>query len=262
MPASSRMGGRLHNPVRLSKIIHTQPEFRVCHGFVPPVSCPPFSQNLRSGPVGDIFREVDEELKQERYEKLWREYRWYIIGAAVAVVAAVAGWQAWNAYQTNQRHAEGQRFAAAAALLLDGKSNEAADAFSSLARGRVLRLRGPCPSSTRRRSRPRPEMRSRRSRFTTVSRKIRPLLRPMQGLATVLAALQALKVPSIGADAIRNKIQPMSTAGRPYRHVRAGDTRPDGAKGRGYRSGAEPIIAPSSTTPRPQPVSGPGRRRC
>ena len=41
-----------------------------------------------------IFREVDEELKQERYEKLWREYRWYIIGAAIVVVAAVAGWQA------------------------------------------------------------------------------------------------------------------------------------------------------------------------
>ena len=84
--------------------------------------------------MGDIFREVDEELKQERYEKLWRQYRWHIMGAAIVMVAAVAGWQTWNAYQTSQRHAEGQKFAAAAALLVEGKPTEAADAFSGLTR--------------------------------------------------------------------------------------------------------------------------------
>ena len=168
--------------------------------------------------MGDIFREVDEELKQERYEKLWREYRWYIIGAAVAVVAAVAGWQAWNAYQTNQRHAEGQRFAAAAALLLDGKSNEAADAFSSLARGAssgygvLSQFYQASIASKAGNAVQAIEIYDRIAEDSAAPPS-------MQGLATVLAALQALKVPSIGADAIRNKIQPMSTAGRPYRHV-------------------------------------------
>ena len=41
----------------------------------------------------------------------------------------------------------------------------------------------------------------------------------MQGLATVLATLQALKVASITAETIRNKIQPMSGAGKPYRLI-------------------------------------------
>ena len=44
------------------------------------------------------------------------------------MVAAVAGWQARNAYQTSQRHGRA-KFAAAAALLVEGKPTEAADAF-------------------------------------------------------------------------------------------------------------------------------------
>ena len=52
--------------------------------------------------MGDIFREVDEELKQDRYEKLWRQYGKYVIAGAVLIVAAVAGWKAWESHQTSQ----------------------------------------------------------------------------------------------------------------------------------------------------------------
>ena len=82
--------------------------------------------------MGDIFREVDEELKQERYERLWHRYRWYIIAGSLALVAAVAGWQVWHGYQTAQREAEGKRFAAATELLRVGKLTEADVAFASL----------------------------------------------------------------------------------------------------------------------------------
>ena len=44
-------------------------------------------------PVGDLFREIDEELRQERFEKLWQNYGKYVIGAAVAVVLSVGGWK-------------------------------------------------------------------------------------------------------------------------------------------------------------------------
>ena len=168
--------------------------------------------------MGDIFREVDEELKQERYEKLWRQYRWYIIGAAVVIVAVVAGRQAWTEYQISQRHAEGQKFTAAAALLLEGKTTEAAGAFSGLAQSTssgygVL------------------------SRFyqASIAAKVGDSLQAieiydgigedsgvpnsMRRLATVLAAFQALKVSSISGETIRKRVQPMTGAGKPYRHV-------------------------------------------
>ena len=168
--------------------------------------------------MGDIFREVDEELKQERYEKLWRQYGKYIIGAAVLVVAAVAGWKWWESHQTGLRHAEGRQFAAAAELLLDNKTAEAAAAFSQLAQGTdsgygvlaqfyqaSIAAKGGDAMQA----------------IGIYDRIAEDSSAPdsMRGLATVLASLQALKVPSIDADTIRNRIQPMSAAGKPYRHV-------------------------------------------
>lgn len=83
--------------------------------------------------MGDIFREIDEELRQERYAKLWQVYGKYVIGAAVAVVLGVAGFQGWDYYRTSQRQAESARFAAAEAVLGDSKPGDAAALFAAMA---------------------------------------------------------------------------------------------------------------------------------
>jgi len=49
--------------------------------------------------VSDIFSEVEEEVRRERWEKLWKNYNGVIIAAAAIIVTAVAGWQAWDRYQ-------------------------------------------------------------------------------------------------------------------------------------------------------------------
>ena len=36
--------------------------------------------------MSDILREVDEELRRERYQKLWERYGIYVVGAALALV--------------------------------------------------------------------------------------------------------------------------------------------------------------------------------
>ena len=38
-----------------------------------------------------IFREVDEEVRAEQFQKLWKRYGAYVTGAAVGIVVAVAG---------------------------------------------------------------------------------------------------------------------------------------------------------------------------
>lgn len=46
-----------------------------------------------------LIHEVEESMKQERMEKLWKEYGAYLIGAAVLVVlltALITGWKSWN----------------------------------------------------------------------------------------------------------------------------------------------------------------------
>jgi len=83
--------------------------------------------------VGDIFREIDEELRQEHYAKLWRSYGKYVIGAAVALVLVTAGAQGWKQYRIASRQADSARYSAATALLVEGRTQDAAALFSQLA---------------------------------------------------------------------------------------------------------------------------------
>lgn len=50
-------------------------------------------------PLTDLFREVEEDLRRERFQKLWDTYGLYVVGVAVAIVvvtAGVIGWRAWE----------------------------------------------------------------------------------------------------------------------------------------------------------------------
>ncbi|CAN0522967.1 unnamed protein product, partial [Laminaria digitata] len=182
------------------------------------VILPAIFRKCTESPVGDIFREVDEELKQERYEKLWRNYGKYLIAGAVVVVAAVAGWNAWQSYQTNQRQAEGKQFATAAALMQEGKTGEASAAFSALSaeagsgygilarfyQASLVAKTGDAAGAI--------------GIYDAISEDS-SAPRSMRELAIVLGALQALRVPSIDAATIEAKVQPMSAAGQAYRHI-------------------------------------------
>lgn len=83
--------------------------------------------------MAEIFQEVDEDVRRERYEKLWKKYGSYLIGAVLGIILATVAGVGWQKYQTSQREAEGKRFAAALALAREGRSAEAANAFMALA---------------------------------------------------------------------------------------------------------------------------------
>jgi hypothetical protein len=53
--------------------------------------------------LSDIFHEVQEEVRREKLQKLWKQYGDYFIAAAAALIIAVAGWQLWMRYQENQK---------------------------------------------------------------------------------------------------------------------------------------------------------------
>jgi len=84
--------------------------------------------------MSDIIREVDEELRHERYRKLWDRYGIYVVGAAFLVVVFVAGWRGWEWYAARQAAESGVRFEAAMQLASDGKRFEAEAAFNELAK--------------------------------------------------------------------------------------------------------------------------------
>jgi len=81
----------------------------------------------------DIVREVDEELRNEQYQKLWEKYRTAILVAAAAIVLIVAGYKGWQGYRASQAAAAGAQFDSATALLAAGKPADATKALETIA---------------------------------------------------------------------------------------------------------------------------------
>ena len=83
--------------------------------------------------MADIFREVDEDLRHERYLKLWRRWRYWLLGVGVAGLGAAVAYVMLSDAQESARKAEGQQFAAAMAEIQAGRGAEAADRLAMLA---------------------------------------------------------------------------------------------------------------------------------
>ena len=85
--------------------------------------------------MADIFREVDEDLRRESAEKLWRKYGTFIVAVAVVLVLATAGWVGWREWREAQLNADGARLAQAVEAAQSGRTDEAADVLASVAAG-------------------------------------------------------------------------------------------------------------------------------
>ena len=46
----------------------------------------------------DIFQEVEQDLRRERYKKAWDRYGIYVIAVAVLIVVGTAGWRGYLAW--------------------------------------------------------------------------------------------------------------------------------------------------------------------
>ena len=79
----------------------------------------------------DIFHEVEEDVRRERYAQLWKQYGDYLMAAAALIVVAVAAWQLWQRYQLNQRIEASNAYIVA---LETRDPEKAASAFAKLAK--------------------------------------------------------------------------------------------------------------------------------
>jgi len=84
--------------------------------------------------VSDIFQEVEEDIRRERWESIWKRYGHYIIAAAAAVILGVAAYKAWTAYDLSQRQQASDRFRTAEAFAATGQVEKAQTEFAALAK--------------------------------------------------------------------------------------------------------------------------------
>jgi hypothetical protein len=84
--------------------------------------------------VSDIFREVEEDVRRERLEKLWKQYGDYAIVVAALIVLAVAGYKFWQHYEAVQIGKASAAYLQAMEDGGNGKTAEAAAAFAKIAK--------------------------------------------------------------------------------------------------------------------------------
>jgi hypothetical protein len=162
-----------------------------------------------------LFKEIDEDLRQEHYAKLWKKYGAYVIGAAVIFVAAVAGQQAWKAYSLNQRNTSSALFSGALKAAEAGKTGEADALLVKLAEdgsaGYVLLARFHQAALLAKSS----DTGAAAGAYQTISADtdVDPLYR---NLAAVLSVLHELDTGDAGQ--LRERLAPLLATTNPWRH--------------------------------------------
>lgn len=78
-------------------------------------------------------REIEDEMRREQIEKIWKNYGNYILAVAALIVIGVGGWKFWENRQIAAANAAGARFEAATQLAESAKTDEALKAFAAIA---------------------------------------------------------------------------------------------------------------------------------
>lgn len=72
-----------------------------------------------------LFREVDEEVRQDQFKKIWARYGNLIVAVCLAVIVVVAGVKGWQYWQTRQAEQAAEVYSKVLADIEAGKASEA-----------------------------------------------------------------------------------------------------------------------------------------
>ena len=81
----------------------------------------------------ELFREVDEEVRRDRFEILLKKYGTYVAAAVLVILGVTVGSVFWLQFQERKQLAASERFSAATQLVAEEELEQAVDEFSSLA---------------------------------------------------------------------------------------------------------------------------------
>lgn len=75
--------------------------------------------------MSDLFEEVEEQLRSERYRALAIKAAPWVLGAAAAILIAVFGYWGWQSYRTQQSAKASEQYAAGLDALNAGRKDQA-----------------------------------------------------------------------------------------------------------------------------------------
>ena len=163
--------------------------------------------------MADIFREVDEEVRQDRALALWKKYQNAIVTVAALIVLAAGGWRFWQAQQLNAAYTADEKLQAAMALSREGKPQEAESAFEALSRSApkgyaaIAQLRGAGELAAR-------DRKAAVAAFDKLAADsgFDPLFRDIARLRAGM-----IRVDDADMKEIEERLSPLAAAGQPFR---------------------------------------------
>ena len=164
--------------------------------------------------MSDIFQEVDEEVRRERLEQLWKRYGNYIIAAALVILVGIGAWRGYIYWEERKAAESGAAYEAASVLADEGKHAEAEAAFAKLATDgtagyrSLARFREAAQLGL---SDPKAAVAAYDALASDAS-----IGRALQDLAVVRAAL--LLVDTAPYQELRARLEPVTAPDRPFRH--------------------------------------------
>lgn len=164
--------------------------------------------------MSDIFQEVHDDVRQEKYLQLWRAYGKYAIAAAMALVVGTAGVQIRTSYIKSVRETQSGQFFAALDLLNEEKNDLASAGFARLGSessgyGVLARFRQAQSLAALGDTMATVEIYDKMAADLSVGRELRDL-------AALLAVMQLLE--SASADELSARLAPLITDNNPWRH--------------------------------------------
>ena len=81
-----------------------------------------------------LIRQIEEEVRRERYLKLWQQYGMYLVAGVVAIVAVIGGWQWYTAYQLQRAQTAGAQFSEALDRLAGDKKEDGLKGLEQIAK--------------------------------------------------------------------------------------------------------------------------------
>jgi hypothetical protein len=85
--------------------------------------------------LSDIFREVEEDVRKERLEKLWKAYGDFVIALMALIIIGVAGYELWLRYEAGQRAKASAEYVAAQHVTNPAQAAAAFETLSKTAPG-------------------------------------------------------------------------------------------------------------------------------
>lgn len=155
-----------------------------------------------------LLREIDEDLRRQRYGELWRRFGVYIVAVIIVLLIGIAGYQFWQ-YRTRSVEEEASaRFSAAMALAQTDRA-AAERELAALAEGGpagVAALAGLRQAALLAEG---GDVQAARAAYQQVQRTAgTALYRDLAVIRETMLALQAEAVP-LDADAIAAKLEPL-----------------------------------------------------